>query len=284
VRVQQLESTDAFVLYDLDGAEKAFGVARLAPKVLHDSAELLARSVTYSFASFELRMTGASAGINAKPDQRDEAIAAFVEAVKPDVASGALSLHASTGLTDADLAALGSEPPDPALIAQGALAAAGAALGSLDGKSIAVTGTGPIADTAKVAATDRGANVVDDTSMEALADALLVAGKTGAIDHHVAEGVKAQVVVPLTPLPVTAKAYAVFGRAGIMYIPDFIALAAPLLATFDPASADDPADRVRQSMSDLVAEGPTAWLAAVTRAETFLSTWQDTLPFGRPLA
>ena len=70
MRVQQLESTDAFVLFDLDGAEKATGVARLAPKVLHDSAELLARSVTYSFATFELRMTGASAGINAKPEQR----------------------------------------------------------------------------------------------------------------------------------------------------------------------------------------------------------------------
>ena len=96
MRVQQLESTDAFVLFDLEGAEKAAGVARLAPKVLRDSAELLARTVTYSFAVFGLKMTGASAGINAKPDQRDEAIAGFLDAVKPLVADG-LSLHASTG-------------------------------------------------------------------------------------------------------------------------------------------------------------------------------------------
>ncbi|MEY2461238.1 MAG: hypothetical protein QOG30_3068, partial [Acidimicrobiaceae bacterium] len=124
MRVQKLESTDGFLLFDLDGAERSAGVARLAPKVLNDSAELLARSVTYTFAAFGLRMSGASAGINAKPDGRDAAIAAFVEEVKPLVASGALTLHASTGLSDSDLAALGIDPPDPALTAQSAIAAA----------------------------------------------------------------------------------------------------------------------------------------------------------------
>jgi hypothetical protein len=284
VRVQQLEKTDAFVLFDLDGAEKAVGVARLAPKVLHDSAELLARSVTYSFAAFELRLSGASAGINAKPEQRDEAIATFVEEVTPLVADGSLSLHASTGLSDSDLAALGVEPPDPALIVQGALGAAEGAVGSLDGKAVAVAGSGPVADAARLAATDRGANVVDDTALEAAADVLFVAGKTGVIDHHAADGVKAQTIVPLTPLPVTAKAYAAFRRAEIVYVPDFIALAAPLLAAFDPASADDPVARVNERMQELAGDGPSAWLRAVERAETFLSSWQDALPFGRPLA
>ena len=284
MRVQQLKSTDAFVLFDLDGAERAVGVARLAPKVLHDSAELLARSVTYTFATFELRMTGASAGINAKPEQRDDAIAEFVEEVRPLVADGGLTLQASTGLSDGDLAALGAEPPDPALTAQGALAAARASLGTLDGKSIAVLGSGPVADSAKVAAADRGANVLDDGSLEAPADALLVAGKTGLIDHHAAESVKAQTVVPLTPLPVTAKAYAAFRRAGIVYVPDFIALAAPLLAAFDPISTADPLERIDQSMGELTGDGADGWLVAIGRAEAFLSTWQDALPFGRPLA
>ena len=284
MRVQQLESTDAFVLFDLEGAEKAAGVARLAPKVLHDSAELLARSVTYSFASFGLRLSGASAGINAKPDQRDEAIAKFVEEVRPLVAGGSLSLHASTGLSDADLAVLGVEPPDPALIVQGALAAAEGTLGSLDGKAVAVAGGGPVADAARLAAADRGASVADDTALETAADVLFVAGKTGVIDHHAAEGVKAQTIVPLTPLPVTAKAYAAFRRAEIVYVPDFIALAAPLLSAFDPASGDDPVARVSESMHELAGDGPNAWSRAVDRAETFLSTWQDALPFGRPLA
>jgi glutamate dehydrogenase/leucine dehydrogenase len=284
VRVQKLESTDGFLLFDLDGAERSAGVARLAPKVLTDSAELLARSVTYSFAAFGLRMSGASAGINAKPEGRDAALAAFIEEVKPLLASGALTLHASTGLSDADLAALGSDPPDPALTAHSAVAAAEATLGTLDGTTVAVIGTGPVADTARVTASDKGATVADDSGIDATADALLVAGKTGVIDHEAAASVKARVVVPLTPLPVTAKAYAAFRRADIVYVPDFIALAAPLLAGFDPTATTDPVERVRELMQQIATEGPNAWLVAIGLAEAFLSTWQDTLPFGRPLS
>lgn len=283
MRVQQLESTDAFVLFDLEGAQKAAGVARLAPKVLRDSAELLARTVTYSFATFGLKMTGASAGINAKPDQRDEAIAAFLDAVKPLVADG-LSLHASTGLSDSDLAPLGNAPPDPALTVHGALAAAGAAAGTLVGKTVAVVGSGPVADAATLAAADRGATIDDGGGLDASADVLLVAGKTGVVDHGAADSIKAKVVVPLTPLAVTAKAYAALRRAGIVYVPDFIALAAPLLEEFDPSEESTPAERVRTAMQELVADGPDAWLTAIAKAEDFLTTWQETLPFGRPLA
>lgn len=284
MRVQQLESTDAFLLFDLEGAEKSAGVARLAPKVLRDSTEMLARSVTYSFATFGLRMSGASAGINAKPDQRDDALAKFLDEVKPLVADGSLALHAGTGLTDLDLAPLGIEPPDPTLLIHGALAAAGAALGTLVGKAVAVVGGGPIVDAAKLAASDRGATIADDAGLDAAVDALFVAGKAGVIDHEAADSVKAPVVVPLTPLPVTAKAYAALGRAGVVYVPDFIALAAPLLEQFDPSAAATPAERVRTTMHELVSEGTNAWRAAVDRAEAFLSTWQDALPFGRPLA
>jgi glutamate dehydrogenase/leucine dehydrogenase len=282
VRVQRLESTNGFLLFDVDGAERSSGVARLAPKVLNDSAELLARSVTYTFASFGLKFSGASAGINAKPEERDTAVAAFVDEVKPLVASGALTLHASTGLNDADLAPLGSDPPDPALFAHGAIAAAEAALETLEGKTIAVIGAGPVADTARIAASDKGATVADDGGLDATADALFVAGKAGVVDHSAAASVKARLVVPLTPVPVTAKAYAEFRRADIVYVPDFVALAAPLLAEFDPGT--DPIDRICELMQHLAAEGPNAWLVAIGLAEAFLATWQDALPFGRPLA
>lgn len=284
MRVQKLESTDGFLLFDLDGAERSAGVARLAPKVLHDSAELLARSVTYTFAAFGLKVSGASGGINAKPDGRDAAIAAFIAEVKPLVEGGSVALHASTGLSDADLAPLGTEPPDPALTAHSAVAAAEAALGTLDEKSVAVVGAGAVADTARVTASDKGATVVADTGIDAAADALLIAGKTGVIDHEAAASVKARVVVPLTPLPVTAKAYAEFRRADIVYVPDFIALAAPLLATHDASATDDPVARVHELMQQIAPEGPNAWLVAIGLAEAFLSTWQDALPFGRPLA
>jgi hypothetical protein len=204
--------------------------------------------------------------------------------VKPLVAAGALTLHASTGLSDADLAPLGTEPPDPALTAQSAIAATEAVLGTLDGTTLAIIGAGPVADTARVTASDKGAIVADDTGPDATADALLVAGKAGVIDHEAAESVKARVVVPLTPLPVTAKAYAAFRRADIVYVPDFVALAAPVLASFDASNEADPVERVRSLMQQLGEEGPNAWLVAIGLAEAFLSTWQDALPFGRPLA
>ena len=69
----------------------------------------------------------------------------------------------------------------------------------------------------------------------------------------------------------TAKAYAAFRRADIVYVPDFIALAAPLLAAFDPTAATDPVERVRELMQHIAAEGPNAWLVAIGLAEAFLS-------------
>jgi hypothetical protein len=84
-------------------------------------------------------------------------------------------------------------------------------------------------------------------------------------------------------VPVTAKAFAVMSRAGSVYVPDFVCMAAPLLAGLDPEGGD-PVERVRTVTGELAADGGAPWRAAVERAETFLATWRDPLPFGRPLA
>jgi hypothetical protein len=287
VRIQKLETTDAFVVWDLEGAARSVGIARLAPKILQEGAEMQARSVTYSFATFGVKASGASAGINAKPDGRDAAVEAFATELAPLAGAGTLVLHAGSGLQDADLASLTRSDvaplADDELAAHSAVVATEATIGSLDGKTVTVAGTGPVADAAAIAVSDRGAEVVDD-GLDAPCDALLVAGKSGMITHEVAEGVKAGAVVPLTPLPITAKAYAVFRRAGVTYVPDFVALAAPLLAACDSQDATDPVERVRTTATELAPSGPDSWLVAVGTAEAFLSTWQDALPFGRPLA
>jgi glutamate dehydrogenase/leucine dehydrogenase len=283
VRVQKLESTDGFVLTDLDGTERCAGVARLAPKVLQDSAEMLARSVTYSFATFELKYGGASAGINAKPDGRDAALTAFVEEITPLVESGALHLRPSTGLTDDDFRPLGVTNTDAALVARGAVAAAEAVLESLEGKTVAVYGSGHAADDVRIGAVYRKARVLDSGPLDALADVMFIAGKQGMIDHEVAATMQSGVVIPISPVPVTSKAYATFRRLGITYIPDFVSIAGPLLLEFDEQGGD-PVERVRESVREIAGEGPNAWLVAIGRAEAFLSTWQDAMPFGRPLA
>ena len=79
MKTRKLSSVDGFVLLDLENAPGSVGVVRSAPKILVSGAEMLARSVTYSFATFGIRTGGASAGVNAKPEDRSAAVAAFAE-------------------------------------------------------------------------------------------------------------------------------------------------------------------------------------------------------------
>jgi hypothetical protein len=282
VKVQRLSTTDGFVVFDLDAAATSVGVARLAPKVLQDGAVLLARSVTYTFASFDVPgYAGASAGINAKPENRDEAVKAFVDEVGPLAGAGRLELAPGLGLTADALAPLGWTVPDAALTAAGALAAARVA-GPLDWRTAGVVGSGPVADAATEQLGATGATLAEPR-FDAACDVLFVAGKAGVLDHPTAEAVRATTIVPLAPVPVTARALAVLGRAGRVVIPDFLSTAAPLLGTHDPTGGD-PVQRIRDVTIELAEQGTGLWLAAAQRAEAHLATWTDEKPFGRPLA
>ena len=282
MKVDKLTGTDGFVVIDLDDATTSVGVVRLAPKVLRDSAQLLARSVTYAFASFGVASHGgASAGLNAKPDTRDDALAAFLDEVRPRAESGALVLTPGTGLTADDLAPVGWGVTDVELTAAEALAA-GRVAGPHDWRTAAVVGTGPIVDAAVEQLTKADATLVEPR-YDSACDVLFVAGKAGVLDHATAAVVQARTIVPLTPVPVTARALAVLGRADRVVIPDFLATAAPLLAAFD-AAGGDPVRRVHTAVTDLAEAGTGLWLAAAKRAEQNLATWTAEKPFGRPLA
>jgi hypothetical protein len=282
VKVDKLTGTDGFVVVDIDDATTSVGIVRLAPKVLRDGAELLARAVTYAFAAFGVSgHGGASAAINAKPEARDDAVAAFVDEMRPRVDSGALALTPGLGVTADDLAPLGPEMPDPALAAQGALAAARVA-GPLDWRTSAVVGSGPVADAATAQLGAAGSTLAEGR-FDAPCDVLFVAGKAGVLDHATAEGVQASTVVPLTTVPVTARALAVLRAAGRTVVPDFLSTVAPLLAAHD-AAGGDPVQRIRELTIQLAEAGTGMWVAAAERAETNLAAWTDESPFGRPLA
>jgi glutamate dehydrogenase/leucine dehydrogenase len=283
----KLESTDGFIVFDLDGAP-AVGVARNAKKVLRDGAELLARSTTYAAASFGLQLSGGSAGLNSTPEGRDAALAAFLEEVAPLVEAGRWLPGPGVGVSADDLATLPKADVratafDQTTAGESAVAAALGALGSLDGKRVAIVGIGPLADAAAASAGANGATSEPQAAVDADCDVLLVAGKAGALDHDLAGGVKAKVVVPLTPVPVTARALAVLGRAGTVVVPDFLSTAAPMLAALDPDGGDAPG-RVHDAVAALAGEGTNLWMAAVDKAEAHLRTWRDALPFGRPLS
>jgi glutamate dehydrogenase/leucine dehydrogenase len=338
VKVQKLEQASGFVVYDLDGAETAVGVTRCAPKILQDGAKLLARSMTYLFASFELQMSGASAAVNAPADDREAALAAYVAEVAPDVEAKRFLTEPAKGVGPRDLAKLRELDSRSDLYwavrhelrALGAAAVADAAVGGLDGKTVAIEGfdiAGPAlaADVVerggRIVAVGTGDGIAVNTSgldSNALADAwvehsvglvahlgdaqaaediftsgadvLFTGSKAGVIDHDVAAGLGATAVVPIGPVPVTAKALAVLRRAGSTVIPDFISLAGPLFAmwpapdvtVYDIRSQAIPA--LAESITDLLTHDDGPFLAGCYRAEAFLGTWQDDLPFGRPLA
>lgn len=284
VPVRKLTTTDAFVVTDLADAPIAVGIVRSAPKVLVDGAELLARAATYAFATFGVQASGASAGVNAAPETRADALGLFVEELSSDVGSGALHLSGGTGVEPDDLAAWSIEALDESLAARGAVAAAAAFLGGgAGGRAAAVHGPGGWLDRTAPWWADAGGGAITDEGLDTNAEVLFVAGKAGVIDHDAAAQITAKLVVPLTPVPVTAKGYAVLSRAGTVLLPDAISCAAPLLAVADP-DGGDPITRVAAAAGDLAGSGVDAWRAMVERAETFLRSWQPSLPYGRPLA
>ncbi|MGH9138589.1 MAG: hypothetical protein ACRD0G_16345, partial [Acidimicrobiales bacterium] len=143
MEIRRLSSTDAFLVRDLGEDVASVGVVRVAPKILLDGAELLARAITYAFATFGVQAGGASAGINTKGGSRDAVVTAFVEEVGPLVSGGGVHLSPGTGVTPDELAPLGCEPLDDGLAGRGAVAAAAAfAGGGLGGQRAVVVGDG----------------------------------------------------------------------------------------------------------------------------------------------
>jgi Glu/Leu/Phe/Val dehydrogenase, dimerisation domain len=282
VITQQLRRANAFVHVDLETAPVMVGPVRLAPKVLRESAELLARCHTYSFALFNVMAGGASAGINADPDERDAQLSLFIDELASVIADGSLKFYAGFGVRDVDLIPLGGITLDPANTGWGVAAATAAALGDPAGKRVAVVGDSPALRPMKVALAGEGAEVVDG-QLGTEADAVVVAGRAGLIDHEVGNVLNARVLVPMTPLPVTSRGYAVLKARGVVYVPDFLALAAPLLQRFD-ASGGDPVRRIKTATAEILEEGKEdAWRVASERSEAFMTTWQNDVPFGRPL-
>lgn len=298
-RTVKLSGVDAFVTVDLDGAEASSGPVRRARKVLPGGVRDLARSQTYTYAALGMRRGGASAGINAVDAEGAEAVAAFVEQAAPLVADRTYLPDPAKGVEEADLAPLRAADPRGragAFLAEcealSAAAAAEAAIG-LDGRTAAIEGAGPCGPALAEAVAERGATVVaasPETWAEAPVDVVFAGSKMGAVNHGAAESLQARLLVPCGRLPFTAKALAVCRDRGVLALPDFVTLAGSTIAAWSDPEATD--DEVRSTVTATVTELTTAtaghpdgpFLAACYEAESFLATWQDELPFGRPLA
>ena len=298
--LQQLSSTDAFVVTDIPDAP-ATGVVRTGKKILQSSASDLARSVSYSFAAFEIQRGGASAGINATDDAVAPATAALCTELADQVRSGQLQLDPGKG-TDPEtihaLTSLGDRSPlagsTEARVAGIVAACAWARGGDLDGASVAVEGDGPIPDALGPALVAAGASMVTVPGLDkkpwmiwgAPADLIVAGSKPGTLTHQGAPFVKAKAVVPWGPIPFTTKAFAELRRAGVEMLPDFLSTAGSLLPDHLDLG-DDPlsgiADRVTRAL-DAAKHGDGVLLGACYLAESFLASWIPEPLFGRPLA
>ena len=124
------------------------------------------------------------------------------------------------------------------------------------------------------------------------ADVFFVGSKMGAVNHEIAAQIQgAAAVVACGRIPVTARALAVLRRGGVAVPADFVALAGSALALwggpwpFRCRGSSTPwlkPSAFSVASSPVIHDGP--FLAACRAAESYLLTWQDELPFGRPLA
>ena len=351
---RKLSGTDGFVIVDLDDAPGSSGLMRLAPKILPSGAREMARSATYGFAAVGMRRSGASGGINARPDDRAGAVEAFVTECEPWVATGEFLPDAGKGLSAADLAPLqATDPRHPIrlhtvggvslaerLTGCGAVAAVAAARDGLEGRRIVIEGCGPAGVAAAAAAAEQGAVLagvatekgfcstaagagldaaaigeawaahgpgfvehLDGACSEpgdvwgAAGDVLLVGSKMGVLNHDIAAGLNVSAVACLHPIPFTTRALVVLEAAGSVMLADFVCLAGPLFAAWpgdlaglegDAVTAEAIEAAATEAITNLVRETAGhpegAFLGACHHAESFLATWRDKLPFGRPLA
>jgi len=297
VTTRKLTSTDGFVVIDLDDAPMAVGIVRSAPKVLVDGATWLARSETYRYAFFGRKVSGASAAVNAPVDAKAEAIEAFATELAGD-AFPSVHLSAGRGISADDLAGLRARDPRPdawwtdrdSFTATGVVAAADRALGGLSGRTVAIETFDAMSSSLAELFRSAGATVVEpDVSEDANAvlhadvEVLVVGSKVGLIGHVNADNVKARFIVPSGPMPVTAKAIASLGRAGVVVLPDFVTTSGHLAAWPVDGSTTDAATLVGDAIAQIIGAPNGPLLGACEIAEAFLSSWA-TVPFGRPIA
>lgn len=303
VPIKKLSSSPAFVAIDI-AEQPASGQVRMARKILQGGAKDMARSVTYTFACFGIKRSGASAGISAEGDAAQEALENFVSELSTQAEAGALHLHSAkgvspevfTGLTQA--AGLDVEGNAAAHVAGVVAAAKWAMGGSLQGKRFVIEGAalGPVPAAVSDALVGEGAELVSIDGVAkkpwmlwgADVDVILAGSKLGALNHQGAEMVKANAIVPWATTPVTTKAFAILRRAGVVVVPDFVSASGGLVAPYLDVSGEAVAQEVSEQVTAILQEADKSedgvLLGACVLAEAFLSTWLDKLPFGRPLA
>ena len=177
-----LSSVPGCIVFDLPGAAVSAGGTRLAPDVTASEVALLARAMTYKFASLGAQVGGAKAGVVGDPADRSTRagqMSMYCAEVAPLVAAGRFLTGPDMGTFEQDFAPLRASQPAPAaltaviddlpfediLTGYGVAAAADVALraghgGGWAGRSVAIEGFGKVGGGVAREVAARGGRVV----------------------------------------------------------------------------------------------------------------------------
>ncbi|MEO1062491.1 MAG: hypothetical protein AAFZ07_13825 [Actinomycetota bacterium] len=330
MKLHKLTSTTAWAVLDLEDVP-CFGPTTLGPKVLQVNAKLHARAATYRFALLGEQLGGGAGGIKVEQEQRSDAVAAFVaEAETEYAAANVFHTTAGWGLSDEELAPLyAHDSRNPAhrehattVHAAGLVAAAGVAMGGVEGRTLSLGHLSPTVVEAAATLVEGGALVTavahrkqgsidvaghsadrlrailaGDEQGDADADAvrsvdtdLYVPPATlRAVDHTNEAGIGAGAVLGAADLVVTPRAVAQLRARQVEVWPEWVAGIGPTMAGL--ADADSSVDDLVTAVGTLVTDAlrdardheDGPIIGACVAAEEHLRTWRDELPFGRPL-
>ena len=284
MKVDKLTGTDGFVVIDLDDATTSVGIVRLAPKVLRDSAQLLARSVTYAFAVVRRRRARGRIRGHQRQARRPRRARSPPSSRRCVPAPRAAPCVLAPG-TGAD-----RRRPGPAGLGRARRRPdRGRGARRRTGRRRRTTGAPP-------PSWARARSSTPPSSSSPSRRHPRRAPLRRRVRRPVRGGQGGRARPPTRPWRCRRARscrsprcrsrpgpWRCWSRADRVVIPDFLATAAPLLAAYD-AAGGDPVQRVHTAVTDLAEEGTGLWLAAARRAEQNLATWTAEKPFGRPLA
>src|SRR5260370_34148600 len=177
MKTLRLKTVDAYVAFDFDCPTSAGGT-RLAPDVTERETQLLARAMTYKFAVLGVNFGGGKGTIRATPAERDDAVARYVDEIRPLVESAKFLTSTDLGTVPDDFRSLpGTDqaalmhteymgmPLDAFLTGLGVATAAETALGGLEDRSCAIEGFGKVGGAAAVELAMRGARLIASSTI-----------------------------------------------------------------------------------------------------------------------
>lgn len=285
------DRVDGYGLIDIEGSELSVGLIRSARKVLERTSADLARHATYALAVHGRLGSGGVAALNldsSAPADADpeDTLADFAAELASWSTLHRFHAYGTTGLEET---AVGSFVQRPEGVSQDELldASALASAGDLTGAHVVVA-SGDEHDRLAPLLRGAGASRVDVVADVAAAvgtgcEVCFVRGPTGILDHEVLAGANSRRIVGLQPLTTTARGLAFASRNESIIVPDFVSAAGGCLGAIG-LDVDAIAESTRSLVTELEPAGTHMFVDACEKAEAFMRTWTEKLPFGRPLA